>query len=224
MPCERNILLKYGYPFMTFDPATQIAENLRTGLAADLVQLESEGKAIRVGVIGCGEMGTDLITAIAPMKGINVVAVADRRLQGAPAAIRIAGYDDDKGVICESTGSMSKAIERGAIAISQSAENVIGHQQVDVIIDATGRPVAGAEVGMKAMEAGKHLVMMNVEADVTIGPYLRNQAEKLGVVYTVGAGDEPSSTMELINFVAALGYPVVAAGKGKNNAFNIDDA
>ncbi len=207
---------------MTNDPALQVAKNLKNGLTADLSKLADEGKSIRVGIIGCGEMGTDLITAIAPMNGLDVVAVADRRLQGAPAAIRIAGYDDDKGAICENPNAMSTAIERGAIAITQNSADVIAHPQVDVIIDATGRPVAGAEVGMAAMENGKHLVMMNVEADVTIGAYLRQQAEKLGVVYTVGAGDEPSSTMELINFVTSLGYPVVAAGKGKNNAFNID--
>ena len=72
------------------------------------------------------------------------------------------------------------------------------------------------------MEHGKHLVMMNVEADVTIGAYLQHEAKRLGVVYTLGAGDEPSSCMELINFVIGLGYPIVAAGKGKNNPLNID--
>ncbi len=72
------------------------------------------------------------------------------------------------------------------------------------------------------MEHGKHLVMMNVEADVTIGPYLKKQADRLGVIYSVGAGDEPSSCMELIEFATALGYRIVAAGKGKNNAFNRD--
>ena len=64
--------------------------------------------------------------------------------------------------------------------------------------------------------------MMNVEADVTIGAYLSAKAEEAGVVYTLGAGDEPSSTMELVNFLRGLGYPIVAAGKGKNNAFRID--
>jgi predicted homoserine dehydrogenase-like protein len=72
------------------------------------------------------------------------------------------------------------------------------------------------------MEHGKHLVMMNVEADVTIGPYLKAQADRLGVVYSVGAGDEPSSCMELIEFVTALGLPIVAAGKGKNNPLKHD--
>ncbi|MFO0294901.1 MAG: NAD(P)H-dependent oxidoreductase, partial [Rhodospirillales bacterium] len=70
--------------------------------------------------------------------------------------------------------------------------------------------------------AGKHIVMMNVEADVTIGAWLRREAEKAGVVYTLGAGDEPSAAMELSGFVQELGYPVIAAGKGKNNPFRID--
>ena len=70
----------------------------------------------------------------------------------------------------------------------------------------------GAEIGLTAMEHGKHLVMMNVEADVTIGAYLKREAARLGVVYTLGAGDEPSSRMELANFVTGMGYPIVAAG------------
>jgi len=72
------------------------------------------------------------------------------------------------------------------------------------------------------MEHGKHLVMMNVEADVTIGPYLKKEADRLGVIYSVGAGDEPSSCMELIEFATALGYRIVSAGKGKNNPLNHD--
>jgi predicted homoserine dehydrogenase-like protein len=80
----------------------------------------------------------------------------------------------------------------------------------------------GAEVALATIAAGKHMVMMNVEADVTIGAYLSAKAYEAGVVYTLGAGDEPSSTMEIVNFLRGLGYPIVAAGKGKNNAFRID--
>ena len=72
---------------------------------------------------------------------------------------------------------------------------------VDVIIDATGNPNVGAEVALATIAAGKHMVMMNVEADVTIGAYLSAKADEAGVVYTLGAGDEPSSTMELVNFL-----------------------
>ncbi len=192
------------------------------GLAADLAAREAEGNPVRIGIVGAGEMGTDLVTAVARMPGVEIAAIADRRLAGAPRAIEIAGHAREKGKICDSPTAMMTAIDKGQIAITRDANDVVSNERVDVIIDATGRPAAGAEIGLTAIENGKHLVMMNVEADVTIGPYLKNKAEQQGVVYTIGAGDEPSSTMELINFVTALGYPVVAAGKGKNNAFNIE--
>ncbi len=192
------------------------------GLAADLAAREAAGKPVRIGIIGAGEMGTDLVTAVARMPGVEIAAIADRRLAGAPKAIEIAGYDASKGKICESSLQMYLAIEANQIAITRDAGDVVSNDLVDVVIDATGRPAAGAEIGQSAIENGKHLVMMNVEADVTIGPYLKKLAQQQGVVYTVGAGDEPSSTLELINFVTAMGYPVVAAGKGKNNAFNIE--
>ena len=196
--------------------------NLPTGLAADLRQRETDENPIRVGVIGCGEMGTDLVTQIARMQGLRITAIADRRLINAPAAFEIAGLDKALAVVCETPAAMSRAIEAGQTAVSPDAAMVATHDLVDVVVDATGRPAIGAEIGLLAMEHGKHLVMMNVEADVTIGAYLKHRADQLGVVYTVGAGDEPSSCMELINFVTALGYPVIAAGKGKNNPLNVD--
>lgn len=192
------------------------------GLAADLQARQEAGKPIRVGIVGCGEMGTDLVTQIARMKGLAVGGIVDRRFTGAVEAIRIARLPEDRGQIVDGLPAFDRAIEAGRIAITDDAQTLLRSNLIDVVIDATGRPAAGAEIGLAAIKAGKHLVMMNVEADVTIGPYLKAEAEKAGLVYTIGAGDEPTATMELINFVTALGYPIVAAGKGKNNAFNID--
>lgn len=192
------------------------------GLAADLAKREAEGNPIRVGIIGCGEMGTDLVTQIARMQGLRVAAVADRTGRNAIEAIRIARQDAAMAAPVDGLPALEAAIGAGRIAIIDDAQVILRSGQVDVIIDATGRPAAGAEIGLATIRAGKHLVMMNVEADVTIGPYLKAEADKAGVVYTIGAGDEPTATMELINFATALGYPVVAAGKGKNNPFNPD--
>ena len=100
---------------------------------------------------------------------------------------------------------MTAAMEAGKIAVTNDASLVIDNDLIDVVIDATGVPAVGAEIGLRAMEHGKHLVMMNVEADVTIGAYLKSEADRLGVVYSLGAGDEPSSCMELIEFVSAHG-------------------
>lgn len=187
-----------------------------TGLARDMAARAETGKPIRVGVIGSGEMGTDLVTQMSLMAGIELSAIATRRPHTALEAMKIAYGDDNKGKTADSPTAATAAIEAGKIAIT-SVETLVTTPNIDVVIDATGKPGVAADYDLMAMEHGKHLVMMNVEADVTIGPYLKAQADKLGVVYSVGAGDEPSSCMELIEFVSALGLPIVAAGKGKNN-------
>lgn len=192
------------------------------GLAADLAKREAEGRPIRVGVIGCGEMGTDLVTQVARMQGLRIGAIVDRSGRNAQEAIRIARQPADLGQPVDGLPALDRTIEAGRIAIIDDAHTMLRSGLIDVVIDATGRPAAGAELGLATIRQGKHLVMMNVEADVTIGPLLKREADRAGIVYTIGAGDEPTATMELINFATALGYPVIAAGKGKNNAFNPD--
>ena len=192
-----------------------------TGLARDLAARADSGKTIRVGVIGSGEMGTDLVTQGSLMKGIEIAAIATRRPHTALEAIRIAYGEDGRGKEAETPSEAGTAIEAGRIAIV-SAETLVATPQLDIVIDATGKPGVAADYDLTAMENGKHVVMMNVEADVTIGRYLKKEADRLGVVYSVGAGDEPSSCMELIEFTTALGYRIVSAGKGKNNALNHD--
>lgn len=193
-----------------------------TGLARDLAQRAAEGRPVRIGVVGCGEMGTDIVTQVAQMQGIEVAAIVARRPHQAHDAVRIAQREADSAVEVQTNSAISALIESGKTAIVPDADLLMNNGLIDVIVDATGKPVAGAEIGLKVIEHGKHLVMMNVEADVTVGAYLKQMADKMGVVYTVGAGDEPSSCMELIEFVTAMGHTVVAAGKGKNNPLNHD--
>jgi predicted homoserine dehydrogenase-like protein len=192
-------------------------------LAADLARrLQNKGRPIRIGLIGSGEMGTDIVTQCDQMAGITVAAIAEINIEAARRALSIAGRPAESYAVTGGRSAFDDALKKGRTAITEDALSVCTNDQIDVIIDATGRPDVGAEIGLVAMERGKHLVMMNVEADVTIGAYLQHEARRLGVVYTLGAGDEPSSCMELINFVSSLGYPIVAAGKGKNNPLNIE--
>ncbi len=193
-----------------------------TGLARDMKARADTGKPIRIGLIGCGEMGTDIVTRVAHMPGIEIGAISETNPQRALKAAEIA-YGEQGHARETNTGSdLSLALEAHKIAVTDNADLILNNDLIDVVIDATGIPAVGAEIGLRAMEHGKHLVMMNVEADVTIGAYLKSEADRLGVVYSLGAGDEPSSCMELIEFVTAMGHPIVAAGKGKNNPLNID--
>jgi len=202
----------------SFAPLTNVHP---TGIARDLAARAESGRPIRIGVIGSGEMGTDLVTQGALMRAVHVCAFATPRPHTPREALLIPSVTHDRAAKRGGTKTAHAAIETGKIAIT-SAETLVTTPLLDVIIDATGKPGVAADYDLMAMEHGKHLVMMNVEADVTIGPYLKREADRLGVVYSVGAGDEPSSCMELIEFATALGYRIVAAGKGKNNAFNRD--
>ncbi|CBI76177.1 homoserine dehydrogenase [Bartonella clarridgeiae 73] len=193
-----------------------------TGLARDLKQRAETYKPIRIGLIGCGEMGTDLLSSITHIDGITIAAVATRTPSRVFDAAALA-YGE-KGHVCEveNTTALTQTIEKDLIAATDDLDLVLRHEQIDIIVDATGHPEAGAEIGFKTLRNNKHLVMMNVEADVTIGAYLKNEADKRGLIYTLGAGDEPTSCMELIEFVSALGHKIVAVGKGKNNPLIFD--
>lgn len=193
----------------------------RMSLASALAERERAGQPVRVGLIGAGQMGTDIIVQCAQMPGMRIVAVAEPASMRAQEAFAIAGTERSASRLVE-TDDADQAYRSGAVAITRNYQSVCEADCVDVVIDATGNPNVGANVAMLAIAAGKHIVMMNVEGDVTMGAYLAAQAREAGVVYTLGAGDEPTATMELVNFVRSLGYPIVAAGKGKNNPFRID--
>ncbi|MDH0126516.1 NAD(P)H-dependent oxidoreductase [Brucella intermedia GD04153] len=193
-----------------------------TGLARDMQARADSGRPIRIGLIGSGEMGTDIVTRVAHMPGIEIGAISELRIPNALKAVDIAFQEEGYGREVSTASDLTAAMEAHKVAVTDNADLILENDLIDVVIDATGVPAVGAEIGLRAMEHGKHLVMMNVEADVTIGAYLKAEAERLGVTYSLGAGDEPSSCMELIEFVTAMGHPIVAAGKGKNNPLNID--
>lgn len=209
---------------MSHSPSSvfQMPPESLTGLSRDLLRLENEGKEVLIGLIGAGEMGTDLIMQVARMRGLRIGAVAVRNAENALKAVQIAYGDRDNAVVCENDAAITRAIEMGKIAICTDAALVANNELIAQVVEATGKPSVGADIGLQALEAGKHLIMMNVEADVTVGAYLKRRAQELGLIYTVGAGDEPSSIMELIDFANALGLPIVSAGKGKNNPLNVD--
>jgi predicted homoserine dehydrogenase-like protein len=193
-----------------------------TGLARDLAARADAGKPIRIGLVGAGEMGTDIVSRVAHMQGIQIGVISELKPGAARRSIEIAYGTAERSVEVSNPDQANAAMEQGKVALTDNVDALLDAGLIDVVVDATGIPAVGAEIGLTAMQRGKHLVMMNVEADVTIGAYLRAEAERLGVIYSLGAGDEPSSCMELIEFVSAMGHRIVSAGKGKNNPLNIE--
>lgn len=182
-----------------------------------LAELEARGERIRVALVGAGQMGRGVLSQIQRMRGISTVFVADVLLENAVRALRSAGVPQDGIVRVDSAREAEKAIAAGRCAVATDGRLAADLEAVDVIIEATGVPESGAEIAFMGLLAHKHVVMLNVEADATVGPCLQHIARSSGVVYTLTAGDEPGAIKEIYDFADALGFRIIAAGKGKNN-------
>lgn len=193
-----------------------------TNFAAELAARAKDKGPIIVGLAGAGQMGTDIVVQVGLMPGMRIGAVAEHRTNRAIDAALMAGWAKGDIVETNTANGIDAAIEGGKIAVTQDLEALAAAGRIDVVIDATGNPNIGANFALAAMRHKKHVVMLNVEADITIGRMLKAEASRQGVVYTGAAGDEPAATMELIGFVQSLGMTIVAAGKGKNNPLKFD--
>eukprot|EP01037_Dinobryon_pediforme_P042432 gene42432-52790_t len=183
------------------------------GLAADLAADAARHGIVTVGLVGAGQMGIDLMVQFGLMRGIRLGAASGRRLDALAAAAATAGYRPDDMVIANTPAAIDAAVESSRLALSESFHAMCAAGHIDVIIDATGNPNTGSLIAIEAIRNGKHIVMLNVEADITIGRFLKAEAAKAGVVYTGAAGDEPTATIEIIGFAQSLGLDIVAAGK-----------
>ncbi|SFL56191.1 NAD(P)H-dependent oxidoreductase [Salibacterium qingdaonense] len=192
------------------------------GMNRKLSAFETEGKYIKVGLIGAGQMGRGMISQIEGMKGMKVVATADINISNVINAYKYAGIPEENIIQTEKEEEAVRAVEEGKVTAFSEAEKVASLPSVDVVVDATGIPNVGAAIAWEAILNRKHIVMLNVEADVTVGPVLKKLADSAGVVYTGSAGDEPGAVMELFDFADALGFEVIALGKGKNNPLNLE--
>ncbi|AZO25287.1 homoserine dehydrogenase [Mesorhizobium sp. M1E.F.Ca.ET.045.02.1.1] len=190
--------------------------------AAELLQRAEKQGPITIGLAGAGQMGTDIVVQVALMPGMRIGAISEVRPQAAIDAALLAGHDRSDIVQAPNAAAIDRAIEAGKIAVTEDLHALAAAGRIDVIIDATGNPNIGTLFALEVMKNGKHIVMLNVEADITIGRFLKEEARKAGVVYTGAAGDEPACTLEIIGFAKSLGFTIVAAGKGKNNPLNID--
>jgi len=192
--------------------------NINTALR----KLDENGKHICIGLVGAGQMGRGIVTQVFQMKGMCIPIIANRTVTKAKEAFQLAGVDSKDIIVTNTVSEAENAIKNGKYVVTEDFEVVAKVLPVDVIIEATGVPEIGAQVALKAIHNGKHIVMLNVEADATVGPILKKMADRAGIVYTVSAGDEPGAIKELYDFADAVGFNVIAVGKGKNNPLDRD--
>ncbi|WNS78648.1 SAF domain-containing protein [Domibacillus sp. DTU_2020_1001157_1_SI_ALB_TIR_016] len=171
-----------------------------------LLEREKANQPIKVGVIGAGQMGFGMIGQISRIPGMSVTGISDINVE---AAQRAADYYN------------AQADRKESIIVSNDFREVIQSPHVEVIVDATGVPEVGANISLEALRSKKHIVLLNVEVDITIGSVMHQLFTNAGLIYTGSAGDEPAAVVELYEFAKTMGMEVLVAGKGKNNKLNV---
>lgn len=192
------------------------------GLNTKLAQLDANNQKIKVSLVGAGQMGKGMVSQMKLMKGIIPSLVIDINIQNAIDSYTLAGVSKNDIVVAKTLKDINVAMEKNKYIVCDNSDFAASANLIDVVVDATGVPDIGAKIAMDSIFNKKHIVMLNVEADVVVGPILNKLAKSAGVVYTGTAGDEPGSVKELYDFADASGFEIVAIGKGKNNAINYE--
>lgn len=180
---------------------------------AALKRLESEGRPIRVGLIGAGFMGRGIALQIATAtQGMRLSAVVARDVALAERACREANL---AAQFVTAPAELARAARAGATAFTDDWRLVCESDEIDVIVEVTGSLDYAAAAILSAIEHGKHVVLMNAELDGTVGPLLKSKADRAGVVYTNSDGDQPGVMMNLYRFVRGIGIAPLICGSIK---------
>jgi predicted homoserine dehydrogenase-like protein len=175
-----------------------------------LRQRAAENNPLRVALIGAGKFGSMYLSQARRTPGIHIVAVCDRDPPRAGKSLQRVGWPPAQ----YSAASLAAAKKSGATFVTDDAMTVIASDAVEIVIDATGSPAAGIGHALACCEHGKHIVMVNVEADALAGPLLARRAAQAGIIYSLAYGDQPALICELVDWARAAGFEVTAAGKG----------
>jgi predicted homoserine dehydrogenase-like protein len=178
-----------------------------------LQQAEQKGNPVRVGLIGAGTFGTTFLAQLRLTPGMRLVGIAELDLDKARQSCLRTGWSQEALLIASSTDDINGATQKGKVALTNRSDQLI-QADLDVILEITGITEAGTRHAWDALDAGKHVILVNVETDVLLGSALRKKADQKGLVYSLAFGDQPAIICELIDWARTVGFEVVCAGKG----------
>jgi predicted homoserine dehydrogenase-like protein len=174
---------------------------------------ERAARPCPVAVVGVGRMGRGIVDQISTMTGLRVRVLADVDGDRALRGFTENGWERDQVVVTDSAAAAQDALRAGKAVATEDAR-LAPQLAVEAVVEATGVPEVGAEVAALSIEHRHHAVLLNVEADVVVGPVLARRAKEAGVVYTLAAGDQPGAIFEMAEWALTLGFRIVCAGRG----------
>ena len=161
-------------------------------------KLEDHSKDIRVAFIGCGKFVSMFLAQYNQLKKIKIDSIID---------VKIDQAKDN----CRKSGLNETTINE--INFSNNLDSVLD-RDIEIFIEATGNPIVGTVHAVKIIKNKKHIILVNVEADVTCGKYLSDLAKQNNVICSMAYGDQPSLILEQVEWARLNGFSVVCAGKG----------
>ena len=179
-------------------------------LYAKLREREAQGNPLRVGLIGAGKFGAMYLAQVPKTPGLHLVGIADLSPSNARTNLERVGWKPER----HGAPSLEAALATGLTHVGEDWQALVAHPRVDIIVEATGNPLAAVEHALAAFKHGKHVVMVTVEADAMCGPLLARRAQEAQVVYSLAYGDQPALICDLVDWARACGFNVVAAGRG----------
>ena len=179
-------------------------------LHAKLRERAAQGRPLSVGLIGAGKFGTMYLAQVPKTPGVHLAGIADLSVDNARTNLQRVGWAAER--YC--APSLDVALKTGITHVGENWEALVAHPRIDIIVEATGNPIAAVDHALAAFAHGKHVVMVTVEADAFCGPLLAQRAQRAGVVYSLAYGDQPALICDLVDWARAAGFNVVAAGRG----------
>ena len=175
-----------------------------------LQERAAQGRPIRVGLIGAGKFGSMFLAQVQRTPGMHLLGIADLSPVRAAEALARVGWPQE----LYQAKSARQALDQGTTYITDDAQALIAADGLDLIVEATGHPSAGIRHALAAMANGRHVVMVNVEADALAGPLLAQRARQSQLICSMAYGDQPALIAEMVDWARVAGFEVVCAGKG----------
>ena len=172
----------------------------------------ANSRPVRVALIGAGKFGSMILSQAPRIEGLHMVSIVDLSVAQARDSCRRVGWAEEQTAARDA----GDAVRNGTTFITDDVRDVLACGEIECVIEATGHPIAGTRHALAAIEHGKHVVMVNVEADVMVGPILADKAREKGLIYSMAYGDQPALICELVDWVRSCGFDLTSAGKGMN--------
>jgi len=179
-------------------------------LFSKLKKLDSESKHVKIGLIGAGKFATMYLAQIKKTPGIKLVAIADIQPDIAKENLKRVDWSEEEF----SCSSIEEAIKNNKTFITEDYRKLIDHDDIQIIVEATGNPIVAVEHAIASFESNKHVVMVTVEADAFCGPLLAKKAHEKNVIYSLAYGDQPALICDLVDWARTSGFKVTSAGRG----------